>query len=767
MIAAPHQVLVGAAFVLTHIWWLAAAFAVLAVLIWRLAAVVLSALDWFLVRVVAVLAGAVIARWSGPALGVWLRYGLMALWIVGGGFLATRLPTPLGLWPACVGMLTVLGVARRWSWVERDRESFLVERSPARARVGFEEDLRDEALTAIVGLLILMPIALEQADHAFHAFELVDPHTGHHLARESSLWDWLGFFGAELAKAAPFVDWSEVFFVDNGSPIEPRTGSAVGAALVFAVRCSMDLLLLAAVLQAVQIAGRVRDQNQAFTDGRLPILDPFAELERFGPFGRRSLDVPITAKLTDHVADFPGYDEKRLTEISAGVERELANRNNGGGVAPPRASPVERDAAARNAAMAVLARQYPEAPGTARLLSGVAAQAGLEEGRRLRALELLADANSDAAERPLIAAASDAAAAPALRLLATRELGRLRRAAALAVLRVILADGNTPLVLRAHAGVALAKLGGESPAIEAAARQLSGAHVAEAVLPLAYALALAERSVRDQRGQAAGIAARFPGAREVALRAALAGLGAWDKTKRLDGGTFNMGSPPEEEGYSWERPQHQVSVPAVEIGIYAVTFEEYDAFCDATGREKPDDRRWGREQRPVINVSWDDANAYCAWLGSWTGERWRLPSEAEWEYACRAGTTTPFSFGATISTDQANYDGNYTYGAGQKGVYRGGTTPVGSFPPNDFGLYDMHGNVWEWCADAWHGSYAAPGRPDDGRAWLTDGPSLRVLRGGSWNSDPSRLRSAVRFGYYPVFRNDDVGFRVARTVLAR
>ena len=151
----------------------------------------------------------------------------------------------------------------------------------------------------------------------------------------------------------------------------------------------------------------------------------------------------------------------------------------------------------------------------------------------------------------------------------------------------------------------------------------------------------------------------------------------------------------------------------------------------AANGHRPDDRGWGRGRRPVINVSWEDAKTYVGWLSRETGERYRLLSEAEWEYAARAGTTGPFHFGARISTNKANYDGNYTYGSGRKGVYRRKTMPVGSFPANAFGLHDVHGNVYEWVEDCWHGSYA--GAPTDESAWVRGGDcGERVLRGGSW-----------------------------------
>jgi Uncharacterized conserved protein len=165
----------------------------------------------------------------------------------------------------------------------------------------------------------------------------------------------------------------------------------------------------------------------------------------------------------------------------------------------------------------------------------------------------------------------------------------------------------------------------------------------------------------------------------------------------LPAGTFLMGSPPgEAERAEWEGPQHQVEISRrFAIGRYAVTFDEYDHFCEVTKREKLDDARWGRVRRPVINVSWEDAQAYLAWLSGETGQAYRLPSEAEWEYACRAGKTTPFSFGNTITPEQVNYNGNHPYGGGKKGPFRKQTVPVGSLPANSWGLHEMHGNVWE------------------------------------------------------------------------
>ena len=222
----------------------------------------------------------------------------------------------------------------------------------------------------------------------------------------------------------------------------------------------------------------------------------------------------------------------------------------------------------------------------------------------------------------------------------------------------------------------------------------------------------------------------------------------------IPGGTFMMGSPEtEKERNSNEGPQRSVTVPAFFMAKYPVTQAQWQAVMG----NNPSNFKGAN--RPVEKVSWNDAVAFCQKLSQITGKNYRLPSEAEWEYACRAGTTTPFYFGETITTDLANYDGNYTYGNGPKGVFRQQTTDVGSFPPNAFGLYDMHGNVWEWCQDVWHENYN--GAPTDGSAWESGGDSSqRLLRGGVWYGDPRYCRSAHRLCYGPGVRAHYIGFRI-------
>ncbi|MEM7770487.1 MAG: SUMF1/EgtB/PvdO family nonheme iron enzyme [Cyanobacteria bacterium P01_A01_bin.37] len=225
-------------------------------------------------------------------------------------------------------------------------------------------------------------------------------------------------------------------------------------------------------------------------------------------------------------------------------------------------------------------------------------------------------------------------------------------------------------------------------------------------------------------------------------------------------GEFEMGSPPEEEGRDDdEGPQRRVAVLSFFMGRFPVTQAQYEAVMGTNPATQYDGDRVVASDKPVVSVDWDDAIAFCEKLSQQTGRLYRLPSEAEWEYACRAGTTTPFHFGETITTDLANYNGNFTYGNAPLGEYRRKPTSVGSFSSNTFGLYDMHGNVWEWCQDQWHENYQ--GAPTDGSARIDSGDSnRRLLRGGSWNYDSRICRAANRVRGLADFRLNNIGFRV-------
>jgi sulfatase modifying factor 1 len=234
------------------------------------------------------------------------------------------------------------------------------------------------------------------------------------------------------------------------------------------------------------------------------------------------------------------------------------------------------------------------------------------------------------------------------------------------------------------------------------------------------------------------------------------GLSATAQTKptiewaNIPAGSFTMGSSKSEVPRNVDETQHQVMLSAFKMSKYEVTFEQYDIFCEVTGREKPGDEGWGRGKHPVINVSWNDATAFAEWMGC------RLPTEAEWEYAARGGTSTPFSTGNNLMTTQANYDGNYPYSDNANGEYREKTLPVGCFAANAYGLFDMHGNVWEWCSD-WYDDYSTSPQTDP------KGPSSgsqRVYRGGSWYNNADGCRNAFRSYDTPAYRFISLGFRL-------
>ncbi|MEI6110858.1 MAG: SUMF1/EgtB/PvdO family nonheme iron enzyme [Cyanobium sp. ELA712] len=234
---------------------------------------------------------------------------------------------------------------------------------------------------------------------------------------------------------------------------------------------------------------------------------------------------------------------------------------------------------------------------------------------------------------------------------------------------------------------------------------------------------------------------------------------------KIPAGSFLMGSPDNEPvRLECEGPQHEVTLGSFLMAQTSITQAQWRTVASWPKEErdlKPDPSHFKGANRPVEQVSWWDAVEFCRRLSQRTGKRYGLPSEAQWEYACRAGTTSPFHFGATLTPELANYHGNFVYGKGPKGTCRDQTIDVARFPANRWGLSDMHGNVWEWCQDHWHVSYDfAPG---DDQPWLipaaTDGVP-RQLRGGSWDSHPAICRSAYRFSFHPDLRLFNIGFRV-------
>jgi formylglycine-generating enzyme required for sulfatase activity len=230
----------------------------------------------------------------------------------------------------------------------------------------------------------------------------------------------------------------------------------------------------------------------------------------------------------------------------------------------------------------------------------------------------------------------------------------------------------------------------------------------------------------------------------------------------IPAGEFTMGSPPAEQQ---AEAQHRVTIATpFAVSKFEITFDDWDVCvrdggCDKT---RPNDESWGRGRHPVIHMSFDTAKTYVTWLSRKTGKTYRLLTEAEWEYAARAGTTTTFAFGDTISPSSANYNAS-TDGSGPSEENRQKTLPVGSFPPNAFGLHDMHGNVSEWVEDCFHNDYTEKA-PADGSAWVEGNCTGRVLRGGSWEDSDAELRSAARVGEYRYNSSYVDGFRIARSL---
>jgi len=225
----------------------------------------------------------------------------------------------------------------------------------------------------------------------------------------------------------------------------------------------------------------------------------------------------------------------------------------------------------------------------------------------------------------------------------------------------------------------------------------------------------------------------------------------------LRGGAYTRGDL-QGDGDGDEQPPVMVRLEPFAIGVYEVTFDEYDLFCDDTGRDKPDDQGWGRGSRPVVNVSWKDANAYVDWLSRRTEQRYRLPIDAEWEYAARAGTGSRFWWGNEALPNRANCADCGSLWESEK------SAPVGRFPPNPFGLHDTAGNVFEWVADCWQDNFSVVTGSDTP---VGDGEcGKRVIRGGAWSFPVKEVRSANRWRDFPTRRSDDTGFRVVRELVS-
>ena len=220
----------------------------------------------------------------------------------------------------------------------------------------------------------------------------------------------------------------------------------------------------------------------------------------------------------------------------------------------------------------------------------------------------------------------------------------------------------------------------------------------------------------------------------------------------IPAGIFQMGSAPH-LGNPDEQPQHLVTIKPFLLSRFLITQGQWKTVV---GKLPP--CRFKGDSLPVDRVSWKDAHKFCERLSHKSGRHYRLPSETQWEYACRAGTSTPFSFGETLTVEVANFNGEHTFGMEPRGFYRHVTTEGGTFAPNPFGLYDMHGNLWEWCADTWLDDYSSS--PRDGSSYQDNASRYRVARGGSWHEPPGLCRSATRLRMLESDADEFTGFRV-------
>ncbi|MTD94372.1 SUMF1/EgtB/PvdO family nonheme iron enzyme [Hyphomicrobium sp. xq] len=779
--------------------------------LWSSASLALSFLDYVFVRVLA-------APLVAPGRSRTIAFGILSLGMLCGVFL----PPPFGLIAAAAVGTAIFAIVRRWSWVEAEKDRFLVERTKSKELGSrgamLDEDLRDEALASLLLLIILIPILLRQIQWAYCGFGTehscplpVKPLGSMPLHYE--LLEWLAYFGSHLTKAVPFVDWSEVFGVKSDWP-DPT--SKEGKIIVFVLRAGLDLLFLATLLQALQIMWRLVTERRAFESNQLPILEPLAEnreMERIALALNNSFGLPVV--------DLPAvrtayrYDADRLMEIVQSVEHRDSEEDDD--------SEKYRRFLRGKVAVALLGAQHPDGD-TAEFFT---AQSGSAKNVKLRkwvvdVASRLPPRNSEgeANRKTLQDILQDVGRDPRERAAAARALGRLDKCEATkALLLEKLTYWREFPEVRAGAAVALANQG-VTEADQKIAR-LAGRvpHPQKGnfdgyvpILAVAYALPRPSNpldffkwgSKSDDRRLAVLInhAARIQRI-PLSTAAAQAQLGQGqehDQLVRIEpkpSGEFPpgfwMGSPDDEErSLPSERPRHFVTMKqSFAIGRYPVTVEEYLAFLNATRNELPTRfkeyqlRNAGGDttqttavredpaRLPIVDVSWIDAMHYCGWLERVTGRVYRLPTEAEWEYACRAGKDGEddwYNTGKDIGAGQANYSGSLgKREVREKKIPITKRVPVHMYDPNNFGLYHMHGNVFEWCADPWHKTFDdKPGMANsacDQSAWVEGGSfELGVMRGGSWYSFRPDLRAARRLRYSSTNRIDYGGFRLAMTL---
>lgn len=562
------------------------------------------------------------------------------------------------------------------------------------------------------------------------------------------LFTWMGYFGAELAKTVPFVDWSEVFHVANGSPLQAQT--ALGAQIAFVLRAGLDLLLLAAVLQAVQIATRLREQESAFRNSRLPILEPFTErVELARVFEQINEDLDFRPSAQPAILEMPPYDATRLRELIDGTA-ETKNIK----VAKAAAALLQKDYEAAPDSNPDTPRFWTERVvaekdlGYRSWLMHVASGVDLDDPSRMQ----------DAQRRSrLIQLIQEDWTLPRARSQAIRQLGRseLNPVECDTLLGLLKTDRD--LEVQAAAAVALAKAGIDEafPSIEALIVDLPDDAV---ISSQAIAFALAHRGdpIEEIEGrfaevlrphtQAAARIQRTPTKMEFGCQT----TDSHSLRNQPEGGWHNelififpgKGKFPAE--FPMGPSAHPETVPMQRnfaIGRWPVRNVEMSSFYKAVNREMPGEAKFHGSNHPTVNVTWYDAAQYCEWISIITGELYALPTESEWEYCCRSGSTAQFYWG----------DDAFRQELVSSSLDRGQFPEVGKYPPNNWGIYDMHGTVFEWCRDPWQAFGATS--PDF---------SCRSIRGGSWNDIWEGARASYRAAGVPNVRRNTFGFRLAR-----
>ena len=750
----------------------------------KINAAIWSLLDFFLVRALAIIAGA--GRTEKKARYLQFACVMAAVFTAMLAAQFDMLDAGIGLLSFWFGCFLIFGIVRRWNWVEQDRSSFIVSRGVAERgirtiKIGFKEDIRSEALIALVLLLLLVPFGLDlvqqftrQQGGAAFVFDPANELTESYIRRMAI---WIAFFGAELAKTIPFVDWSEVFNVKNGSPVSAATPLA--AQLIFMLRATLDLLVLSAILQSISTANRQRNQEIAFRSGRLPILDPFSEKKEF-----KRLHRSIEFSLRKHPAkqrpfiDFPFYDEQRLMELADQKNREAETR-------------------IKQVAIVLLFKQYLSDPNSKlEIARFFTIQSKLERDVELRNwflhiasglnFELETYTDLGTSNDRLVGLIQNDDADEDMRSAAIRQLGRdkLRRNDA-KMIELIFQTSSSPTI-QAACALALQKNSIELPLIElkALCEALSLERVVVAQT-LAYTLSLRRmdqsailRMFDEEFRPYAQIATNIQMEPMKTNEALNFGYSSLFQTVAIHPGEAGFPKQFLMGGAVSSKVKKEVEVPQCEvemssafaIGRFPICQAEYHAFLDSMGLQSHGsdeipvwDEGLGKFVKqdassstlPAFELSKFDALAFCDWLEVITGEDWRLPSEIEWEYSCRGGTDTEYYWGDDWIAGLANSNDL---------APRPRPTEIGSFPPNAWGLSEMHGNVWEWCADPWHENHE--GRPvDDQGPWLEGGDFKEtIIRGGCWLTDPSSLRSSYRLRIDSPTTVNILGFRIARTL---